>query len=114
MGAIPTFDCKPGCHGCCGLVPFSTKEKNAAAKLRPLEQWEPFLGGAWVPTSALATFTCPFVTKDGCGIYEARPMVCRLFGAVDHPNMICPEGCGPKRKISDARSRELIALAATE
>jgi Fe-S-cluster containining protein len=108
----PSFECKPGCHGCCGIVPFSTSEKNKVAALRPLEQWEPFMNSSWVPASALMTMTCPFLGKDGCSIYEDRPMVCRLFGAVDHPNMKCPMGCGPKRLMTDAQSREMIARAA--
>jgi Fe-S-cluster containining protein len=109
---IPTFTCKSGCHECCGIVPFSTAERDKAAAVRPLEQWEPFVNGSWVPTSALLTMKCPFVTGQGCAIYEDRPTVCRLFGAVDHPNMKCPMGCGPKRLMTDAQSREMIARAA--
>lgn len=111
MTAIPTFDCEPGCHGCCGIVPFNTKERDRVAKVRPLEQWEPFVDGSWVPTAALATFSCPFLTNDGCGIYDLRPMVCRLFGAVDHPQMKCPKGCGPAKLIPEKESRRLIARA---
>ncbi len=112
MDKIPSFACKEDCHGCCGLVPFNTKERDAIAKVRPMELWEPFVDGAWVPTAALATFSCPFLTKDGCGIYEIRPIVCRLFGAVDHPMMKCPEGCGPAKLIPEHKSRRLIARAA--
>lgn len=106
--SIPTFDCKLGCHDCCGLVPFSDAEKQAAMKRRPLEQWERFSAESWVPKAALDTFRCPFLTATGCGIYDDRPMVCRLFGAVDHPMMTCPKGCGPERKLSDVQSRALI------
>lgn len=109
---IPDFTCKTGCHDCCGLVPFTEAEKTRAAALRPMEQWEPFMEGCWVARSALATFRCPFVTASGCGIYEARPMVCRLFGAVDHPDMTCPHGCGPKRKLTETQSRAKLAGAA--
>ena len=77
--------------------------------LRPLEQWEPFINGSWVPRHALETFTCPFVTAGGCGIYEVRPMICRLFGAVDAPMMECPHGCGPARKLTEQQSRAKLA-----
>lgn len=62
--------------------------------------------------AALDTFKCPFVSAGGCGIYEDRPMVCRLFGAVESDLMTCPHGCGPKRKLSEAQSRSMIAEAA--
>lgn len=108
---IPEFQCKSGCHDCCGLVPFSDSEKRAVEQIRPLEVWEPFISGSWVLKSALASLTCPFIVAKGCGIYENRPMVCRLFGAVDHQMMQCPHGCGPAEKISDVASRALIAQA---
>lgn len=112
MIKIPTFACQPECHACCGPVPFSTKERDRVAAIRPLEQWEPFVDGSWVPAIALLTMKCPFLSDTGCGIYEARPVICKLFGAVDHPNMTCPHGCGPARKLSDRQSRELIARSA--
>ena len=109
---IPSFECKTGCHECCGIVPFSAAEREKAATVRPLEQWEPFINGTWVPSSALMTMKCPFVNDAGCSIYEHRPTVCRLFGAVDHPNMKCPMGCGPKRLLTEQRSREILRSAA--
>lgn len=112
MASIPKFDCEPGCHACCGIVPFNKAECDAAVKVRPLEQWEPFGEGAWVPASALVTMSCPFVSGGCCTVYETRPMVCRLFGAVDHPMMTCPKGCGPKKKITDAKSREILRESA--
>jgi Fe-S-cluster containining protein len=105
---IPGFACKKGCHDCCGLVPFTAAEKDRAAAIRPLEQWEPFGDTAFVTRSALATMTCPFVTADGCGIYNDRPMICRLFGAVDAPMLTCPHGCGPARKMTDVAARRML------
>lgn len=112
MTKIPSFTCKPGCHACCGPVPFSTAERDRVAAIRPMEQWEPFVDGSWIPAAALQTMSCPFLTKDGCGIYELRPTICRLFGAVDHPRLTCPHGCGPERKLSERQSREILARAA--
>jgi Fe-S-cluster containining protein len=112
MTRIPSFTCREGCHECCGIVPFSTDERNRVAVSRPLEQWEPFVDSSWVPAAALSSFKCPFVGKDGCSIYELRPMVCRLFGAVDHPMMKCPMGSAPEKLLTDAQSRELLRGAA--
>jgi uncharacterized protein len=108
MAMIPSFACRTGCHDCCGLVPFLTPEKDRASVLRPLEQWEKFDGNSWVTKSALATMRCPFLTDGGCGIYDDRPVICRLFGAVDAPLMTCPHGCGPRSKITDRQARQMI------
>ena len=107
--AVPKFACKSGCNDCCGLVPFLGPEKYRVSQIRPMEQWEPFQNGAWVLASALATFSCPFSSQSGCQIYDDRPIVCRLFGAVDAEMMTCPHGCEPSRKISDAQARAIIA-----
>ena len=109
--SIPTFDCKPGCHDCCGLVPFSESEKQAAQARAPLLAWERFGADSWIASAALQNFTCPFVGKSGCSIYDIRPKVCRLFGAVDHPMMRCPHGCGPEALLSEAQSRAALAAA---
>jgi uncharacterized protein len=101
-----SFDCKTGCDGCCGPVPFTDSEKASAQKVRPFEQWEAF-GKHWIPASALTTMTCPF-SRNGCEVYETRPMVCRLFGAVDNPRMKCPHGCGAKKLLTDAEAAVLL------
>lgn len=102
--AIPKFDCKAGCDDCCGIVPFSLSEMIAASERHPLVAWEPFANGTYVSTSAASTLKCPF-SENGCKIYDIRPTICRLFGAVDHPRMTCPHECGPKKKLSDAQAQ---------
>jgi uncharacterized protein len=76
-----------GCKGmCCGPVPITKQElkaiqkklKSMPAKLRTdLENQQRFYG------------TCIFydLENDRCGIYSARPKVCRVFG--HHKNMPC-------------------------
>lgn len=114
MTKIPTFTCKPGCSDCCGLVPFSTAERDAAIVRFPLEQWEPFDSKSWVAVSALNTMQCPFLTAGKCDIYDVRPMVCQFFGAVDHPLLTCPHGCGPKRKLTLSQSQKMIKEVALQ
>jgi len=80
-------------------------------KVRPMEQWERFTPSSWVLTSALSTLTCSFLQIGGCGIYDIRPKICQLFGAVDHPMMQCPHGCGPKRLMTERQSRAYLAEA---
>lgn len=112
--SIPTFKCKKGCHDCCGVVPFTDDEKVRASNRFPLLAWVPFTKGSWLLKRALDTQTCPFVQKSGCAIYEDRPTVCRLFGAVDHPAMVCPHGCGPRQKLTDRQGKLVLRGEVTE
>ena len=38
---------------------------------------------------------CPHLAGDRCGVYEARPMLCRLWGTTE--TMPCPYGCTTDR-----------------
>lgn len=88
---IPTFECVPGCSDCCGPVPFS--------------KWE----WSQVRTKKTATcLDCPYATPAGCEIYEDRPILCRLFGAVaDEPLLACPHGRGPARPLTADEGRRI-------
>lgn len=83
---IPSFTCKEECNDCCGPVPFTTEEW---AILTPEEQAKP-----------LVSTRCQFASKNGCTIYDRRPLLCRLYGTVAEPKMTCPHGCGPEKKLT--------------
>jgi Fe-S-cluster containining protein len=83
---IPAFECVPGCHDCCGPVTASSEEM---ARL-------PFKTEA-EHAAALAELSCPHLGKNGCQVYEERPLVCRLFGTT--PRLACPNGKRPKAMI---------------
>lgn len=52
------------------------------------------------------TLTCNFLHNDKCSIYEDRPLICRLWGAVKQ--MRCPHGCKPFQYLTDGKSGKLI------
>jgi hypothetical protein len=83
--AIPTFTCRPGCNDCCGPVPFA-KEEWKEVKIK--RQGQP------------NCITCAYSENGGCSIYEARPFMCRLFGASEVPSLVCEHGCGPEKPLS--------------
>ncbi len=87
---IPSFACIPGCTKCCGPVPFAEAE---LAQIQP----KPFTG-----------LQCQYATETGCSVYAHRPLLCRLFGAVDDPRLICPEGCGPEKKLTAHQGRTIL------
>jgi Fe-S-cluster containining protein len=74
---IPSFSCLPGCHRCCGPVPFSKIEREAIEHKKR---------GS---TEGLA---CAYECEEGCSIYEDRPIICRLFGVISDPLMQCSYG----------------------
>lgn len=63
--------------------------------------WEPDKADGW---------TCQFLmpTIHTCRIYSIRPMICRLWGCVDHPYLRCPHGCAPDRWLSVEEARKIF------
>lgn len=104
---MPKLDCKGLCHNSCGPIMASPLEA------RVLEE-----KGVQLPVvnSALSFVkevflqrTCPALTKDHrCRVYNDRPIICRLYGMVLDPRMICEHGCEPDRWLSSAEGHALI------
>lgn len=46
------------------------------------------------------TGMCPFLTARGCGVYDRRPFMCRIFGASADPVLTCPEGVCSEKPLS--------------
>ena len=119
---IPTGShCRAGCHECCGPVPFCEYEwslvpthlKQTLYVHRVEMDW-PVIGHALIPLPVgvlnpkkLRHFknlsqimklgpemgvACPFEIPAGCAIYQERPIVCRMFAAVDNPILTCSHG----------------------
>ena len=80
--------CRPGCTDCCGPVPFAPAEVMAAVEA----------SGRWPFVDA--DCNCGYSLKGKCDIYEVRPLICRLFGAVDDPGLACPHGARAARPLS--------------
>lgn len=100
--ACPLFQCKPGCHDCCGAVPHLAIEREAMN--RPV---------GFVSGSA----TCSLAGANGCAVYDNRPLLCRLFGTVmgDNPlrpgkahEMVCPHGCHPETPLTPAEADQIM------
>jgi len=85
---IPDFPCNR-CMECCGPVPFSKWE---------WERLEDKRKGKGL--------TCPYAVDGKCEIYDKRPLMCRLFGAV--VNLRCPHGCRPGKLLSVEEAMEIM------
>lgn len=88
---VPAVACKGLCHWTCTPIEMSNRERR---KIRDVH-------GVDIPEVPPGTHVrnmepvdCPALTPlKRCGVYEDRPMVCRLWGASE--SMPCPHGCEP-------------------
>lgn len=85
--AIPQMNCKGLCGYGCGPVGYSALENERMQEngaIPPAIKWNDKHGGAM----------CSHLTEnERCAIYENRPLICRLFGAVQR--LRCQHGCKP-------------------
>ncbi|WP_407313626.1 YkgJ family cysteine cluster protein [Pseudomonas sp. nanlin1] len=97
---IPSFDCVPGCHDCCGPVTTSSEEMARLPRKTAAEQ-----------EAALAELNCVHLGPQGCTVYDERPLICRLFGTT--PRLPCPNGRGPEVPVDAAVERQIHQLIAS-
>ena len=95
---IPSFECRQGCHDCCGPVTTSPEEM---ARL-PVKSFADH-------AAALAELNCPYLGKNGCEVYAERPLICRLFGTT--PKLACPHGKRPDVMIDPDWERQIELYA---
>ena len=91
---IPSFECIPGCHDCCGPVTTSSEEMSRLPVKSDTEH-----------EVALNDFNCVHLGPSGCKVYAERPLICRLFGTT--PHMTCPNGCRPEEMIEPDIERQV-------
>lgn len=83
---IPSFECVPGCHDCCGPVTTSPEEMSRLPRKTAAEQ-----------DAAMDELNCVHLGPGGCTVYDERPLICRLFGTT--PTLPCPNGRRPVEMI---------------
>jgi Fe-S-cluster containining protein len=76
--------CDQGCRLCCSdVVPVSEVEFQAVAAYAKSKGIRPQFSDAEM---------CVWYQAGRCAIHEARPLLCHLYGHVDHPSLTCPRG----------------------
>lgn len=107
---LPTIDCRGLCQASCG--PVVQGRSMTEQELLRLQD----AGGEKRGRQRRAPMTCPYLTAEDetgrCSVYEARPIVCRLWGVV--AEMPCPHGCEPEPGLlSDREARVAMAFVET-
>lgn len=92
---IPDFECRPGCHDCCGPVTTSSEEMARLPRVSEAAH-----------AAALAALSCPHLGENGCQVYLERPLICRLFGTT--PRLACPNGMRPEGMIEPAIEQQIF------
>lgn len=105
---LPSIACKGLCSQSCGPIECSNLERKRVRKaggghigLKYLDV-EAIKAGREVPA-------CPALEETRCSVYAVRPLICRLFGLLQHPTMRCPHGCEPERWLTNEEASDLLA-----
>lgn len=102
---LPPMECKGLCQESCGPLEMSARERQRLAENGiKLEERH----AAVKRLMEGGEYTCPALTPEGqCGVYEIRPLICRLWGMVE--GMPCEFGCIPEGgRLTNAQARILI------
>lgn len=98
---MPAMRCDEGCTECCSEM-FGVSEAEMvrvvvfANRYGVAPQDDPNM--------------CPWYQRGRCAVHEARPIVCRVFGHVDDPQMACPRGYNANVDSQD-RARTHLAMS---
>jgi uncharacterized protein len=87
--SVPYVACKQLCAHSCGPIEMSDEERRRIAERGvvippPAEVLDAVMKGEH-------NMDCPALVDGRCSVYDVRPLICRLWGAVE--SMPCPHGC---------------------
>lgn len=99
--SLPAVPCRRLCGAYCGPI-----------LVFPIERLRMELAGRGPLVVHLTdrSATCGYFdpAQSACSVHAVRPLICRLFGAVDDPRMRCPFGCVPDRWVTQAEVDTMI------
>lgn len=110
---VPDVHCRGKCQECCGPIGLSHAEfarvkERVGDKLEALSAMSFGDLGIGI-TGRGPRLGCPLLVNGRCSIYEIRPLICRIWGAIKA--MRCPHGCRPKRWLKPDEAHALLSAA---
>lgn len=111
--SLPTLNCKGLCWNSCGPIDMSELERERIVNLGvDIPRFTHERAAAWA-ADGKGDLYCPalsFGANDGqmgCTVYEARPLICRVWG-MGEDDLSCPHGCELSERMSNAEIMQLI------
>ncbi len=112
---IPEINCKKECSTLCKINHvFSLKVDNLLMKKDLQNQFVPLpniyetlengIDHKFHKSSSCCN--CPYLENGLCSVYDVRPTICRLYGAMGE----CPYGCQPKHGSKFLTKDELLQI----
>lgn len=86
--AVPSVACQGLCAEYCGPIDMSDEERR---RITARGVTIPHASETLQAMADGADGECPALMDGRCSVYEDRPLICRLWGAVE--SMPCPHGC---------------------
>lgn len=107
---VPDIECRGLCTDACGPIEAGPRERQRleAAGVRLPSHKRAVLDMMAKP----GLYECPALVDGRCSAYEARPMICRAWGAT--VELVCPYGCRPtggQRLMKTAKMLALVGAA---
>ncbi len=105
---IPKIECKKLCQEVCGVIPVNRLELKRMQAATDIDLYAHAQHSDKDKSLLfdLQKETCPALVDGMCSVYEVRPLICRLFGAV--PEMRCPHGCIPERWLTHEEAMDIF------
>lgn len=107
---VPDIGCLGLCADVCGPIDGGHRERvrmaRAGVPLPPKDE------AVRKMASTPGNYECPALVDGQCSTYQARPMICRLWGASE--DLPCPYGCRPapgRRRLTTAQTLALLDAA---
>ena len=102
---IPAVNCRPGCTECCTC--HAAMSEMEAQRIQPQYVAQP----DYIYRDVGIFEFCMFMKEGaGCGIYEERPIRCRLFGTAGDEKSIysCSFGCRPDKPLNEKEIQQIL------
>lgn len=99
---LPPLQCQGLCSASCYSLVQTPTERDMIAER------------TGVQLQTVQVGPCPALTMlRRCGVYDVRPLLCRLWGLGESPLLRCPYGCEPEGgRLTDVEVDEWLARAA--
>lgn len=95
---LPHLECRGLCAVSCGAISMGLHEARRIERV----------SGESLRLMTSLSENCPYLEAERCAVYEARPLVCRLWGMVDAPGLRCDHGCAPERWLTHAEALQYV------